>query len=156
MRTKILIILAALGVIGSALYLSQPALAEGGSGYSAIIQKLVERFGLDAGEVEEVFVEHRGEMRAEKQARLEERLDEAVAEGKITQEQREALEAKKAEMKENWEEMKDLSWEERKEVKSAHWKEMKAWAEENGIDMKELFGFMGGFKKGHFGHKFGE
>ena len=155
MKTKILTIVAILGILGTTIILAKPAIAEEANHYSSLIQKLVDRFGLKADEVQEVFDEHQEERRAEHQVRFEERLAEAVADGTLTEAQKEAILAKKAEMMANHEEMKDLSREERREVMDQHREEMEAWAGENGIDMKEFFGFMGGFRKGHFGPCFG-
>lgn len=129
--------------------------AEGNGNYPPLIQKLVERFNLDANEVQEVFDEVREERHQEMQARMEERLNQAVEEGKITEEQKEAILAKKAEMQARGEELKDLSPEERKEAMEEHREEMKAWLEENGLDLGEFFGGFKGFHGPHFGPKFG-
>jgi hypothetical protein len=42
------------------------------------------------------------------------------------------------EMKPNQEEIQNLSQEERRAKREAHREEMKSWAEENGIDLKDL------------------
>ena len=114
---------------------------------------VVERFNLNADEVQEVFEEAREEKKAELQVRFEERLNQAVDEGKVTEEQKEAILAKKAEMREKHEELKDLSLEERHEAMKALQEEFKSWADENGIDLNQFF-WCGG-RKGHLGPKFG-
>jgi 4-alpha-glucanotransferase len=152
MKVKILLILAALGIIGFAVFLTGSALAEENPPYSSLIQKLVERFNLNPDEVQEVFEEHRGERRAKMEQHFGERLDQAVAEGRITVEQKEALLTKKAEMEAECAGFKELSMEERKEKMAQHQQEMKAWVEENGLDFFALRDLrMGGFKGGHFG-----
>jgi len=149
---KIIILAIALGILTLASVAGTRAIyAQDSNGYPSIVQKLVERFNLDAGEVQKVFDEVRGERHQEMQARFEERLNQAVSESEITEEQKQAILDKKAEMQEKCEEMKDLSWEERRTVMEEHREEMKTWAEENGIEMWQLFGGMKGFRKGHFG-----
>lgn len=123
---------------------------------SPLVQKLVERFNLNAEEVQEVFEEAREEMRQETQARFEERIgDEANRIGldSLTDEQKEALSAKREELRERVEAFKNLSAEERQTKMEELRGELEAWAEENGIDSEMLFGFgFGrGFKGGHFG-----
>jgi len=153
-----MIISLALGLIGLVAYGTSRVYAENNfNRHDSIIQKLVDRFGLDKGEVETVFDEIRGERQTEMQARFTERLDQTVAEGKITPEQKEAILQKKQEMQANRLGLKDLSLEERQIQRETHQKEMKAWAEENGLDLKDLFGGMGmrgehlGGMKGNFG-----
>jgi hypothetical protein len=155
------------GLVGMTAILTRPVTADEGGPRHSIIQKLVERFGLNADEVEEVFEEDREDRRAEGQARFEERLAEAVAEGELTEDQKAAIIAKRAEMEANRQEqrteMAGLSQEERGQAREAHREEMEAkreeveaWAQENGIDLKYLIGFGGGFGKGRFGPPPGE
>ena len=130
--------------------------ADENSTYPPIVQKLVERFNLNTEEVQQVFDEARGERQQEMQVRFEERLNQAVSEGKINQEQKEAIMAKKDEMKANRGEFKDLTPEERHQNREAHRQEMETWAEENGIDLSLMpmllgGGHRGGFGRSHFG-----
>ncbi|MFH1713080.1 MAG: hypothetical protein ABH896_02750 [Candidatus Jacksonbacteria bacterium] len=82
-----------------------------------IIQKLAERFNLDSNKVQEVFDEARSErqqkMQENMENRLNEQLDNAVSAGKVTEEQRQAILAKKAEMQEKYQDLKDLTPEQR-------------------------------------------
>ena len=120
------------GILGAGTVFAQAQFSEGK--YPTIIDKLVERFDLDPEEVKEVFEENREERFENMQAHLDERLDKAVEAGKITEEQKELILAKKSEMIDRMKELKDLSPEERKEQMQETREEMKAWAEENGID----------------------
>jgi hypothetical protein len=90
---------------------------------SPIVEKLVSKFNLNEDEVVGVFNELRDEKRAEMQAAREERLSEAVSDGVITEEQKQALISK-------WQEMETKREQERQE--------MQAWFEEQGIDMEAL------------------
>ena len=130
------------------------AQTEGGNGpFSIIIQKLVERFNLNAEEVQEVFDEVRDEMRQEMQARFEERIGDKTPEftppefTPLTDEQKEALSAKREELQEKFEALKDLSQEERQAKMEELREEMEAWAEEQGIDLRFIGGIFGpGFR----------
>ena len=89
-----------------------------------IIQKLVAKFGLNEADVQAVFDEERAERQTEMQARFEERLTQAVTDGKITEEQKAAILAKRAE--------------------GADCRVLEDWATENGIDADLLRSLMGG------------
>ncbi len=118
--------------------------AEGiGNDYPPIIEKLAERFNLNVDEVKGFFDENRGE-----------RMQERLAEAGLTEDQIEALQAKKEELREEHGSLQDLSPEERRVKMQEMREEMKAWAEENGIDLSVLGGFGGKFGKG-FGRGFG-
>ncbi len=103
----------------------------GGGNYPSIIEKLVEKFGLNPDEVQAVFDEARQERQAQMQAqmqnRFQEQLNQAVTDGKITSEQMELILAKRAELQEQGMQNRQ---------------EMQQWAEENGINMM-MFGSMG-------------
>ena len=144
-KTKALILatslFALLAIVGS-----QVIRAQDSGNHQPLVQRLTERFNLDAGEVEEVLSQHRGEMKAQGQARFEERLNQAVEEGRITEEQKQAFLQKKAQWQE---ECQGLSFEERGQKREEHQAEMRSWLEENGIDLGQL----GGFGRHQFGPK---
>ena len=102
--------------------------------YPSIVQKLVERFNLNLEDVQQVFDEAREERHQKMQFPLRERLGEA-----LTEEQKEALSAKREEMREGFEALKDLSLEERQ-----------AKMQELGLDLR---GMQKGFGRG-YGDKF--
>lgn len=132
-----------LGIYGAA-----SASAQGFGGHSLIIERLAERFNLEPGEIENVFAECQEERRMENQARFEERLNNTVEAGNLTEEQKAAVLQKKEEMRERIEELKELSFEERREACQELHEEIKQWAEENGIDLG-FFGPMGSFMRGN-------
>ena len=105
--------------------------------YPPIVQNLAERFNLNVDEVKGFFDQNRGE-------RMQERLVEAG----VTEEQIEALQAKKEELREECGLLKDLSPEERWAKMQERREEMKGWAEENGIDLSVLGGLGGRPGKG--------
>ncbi|MCK4635770.1 MAG: hypothetical protein KAT32_02810 [Candidatus Moranbacteria bacterium] len=114
------------------------------SQYSPIMQKVAEKFNLNQDEVKQVFDENREERRAENKAKADERLSKLVNEGKLTEDQKNVLIAKREEIRQEREnsfgEMKDLSPEERKEKRQEHQEEMKKFFEEQGIDHDALMG----------------
>jgi len=150
MNKKLLILALGLVLVGGVGLTAVRADAHGAQGnHETIIQKLVERFGLNQEEVEQVFAEVREEHHVEMQAQHEERLNSLVADGKITEEQKAAIIAKQEEMRQNKEanmgQWKDLDPEARRAKMEEHRSQMQAWADENGID-PSLIGGLGGRK----------
>lgn len=147
---------AVLGLVGFGTFASAQS-SEGN--YPPIIERLVARFNLDAEEVKEVFAEAREERFEQMQVRFresfEEKLDAAVADGELTQAQKEAILAQKEELQAQHEGLKELSWEERREKMQGLQEEMQNWADKQGIDWKWLWGFGCGHRGGHFHGKFG-
>lgn len=129
--------------------------------HSIVIDKLVERFNLNADEVQEVFDEARDEMMEEMSARWKEKWANWWTCSDLTDEQKETLAAKREELQAEYEALKDLSWEERWTKMKELREELEVWAEENEIDLRCLGGFPGygfnwrprGFGWG-FGHSF--
>jgi hypothetical protein len=105
-------------------------------------QALAEKFNLDQNEVENFFTQQRGFRHEDREERHEEHLNELVNSGQLTQEQRNALEARHDEMESEREEhraaMSNLTIEERQAERTEHRAEMEVWAEENGIDLSIL------------------
>lgn len=100
-----------------------------------LIQRIIQRLGLNQQEVDTVVNEYRQERHSHMQARFEERLNDAVAQGALTESQKQALLEKH---EEQFQEMQSLSWEERRQERSEHHQEMQAWAEANGIDLSQI------------------
>lgn len=115
---------------------------------STLIQKLVTKFKLNETDVKAVFDEHHKEMFVKMEEKMNERLDEAVKNGKITAEQKTLIISKMKELQskkaENLEKMKDLTAEERKTQMQAERESLTAWAKENNIDLSYLKGGFGG------------
>lgn len=116
-----------------------------------IAQKIAEKFDLNENEVQEVLDQVREERKSELQARHESRLNEAVENGEITEDQKNLIINKQKEIKENRSESKenykDMSISERQNLFSEKKEELKAWAEQNDIDPKYLYAGLG--HKGH-------
>ena len=102
-----------------------------GNGVSGMVDKIATKFNLNKDDVQKVFDEEKTERQAEHQAEMSERLQDAVDNGKITAEQKTKIEEK----------IKEITT-----AREAERAELKAWAEQNGIDMKYLMG------RGHHGN----
>ena len=141
--TYTVITTAILGLCGAAVINAQ---AEGDNGtYPAIVQKLAERFNLNLDDVQQVFKDAGQERQQGMQARFEKKLGAG-----LTDEQKQAISAKQEEIRQKFEALKDLSLEERQAKMQDLREEMKAWAEQNGIDSKFIWGFGRGCNRGLF------
>lgn len=152
METKRKLTLASLAftaVAGGSLLLASQTQAFERVGSSDFAQALATRFNLNVDEVKTFLDEQHAE---HKQDILSERLDQAVADGKITAEQKAAIIAKHDEMRAEMEALKNLPEEERREAMKTHHDEMKSWAESQGLDMKWIGGMP---MKMKFRHGFG-
>lgn len=148
MKVKAMIISAiALVVLSLGVFGLDKVKADEDGAYPPIVQKLVERFNLNAEEVRQVFDEERSERQEGMQARFEERLNQAMSEGKITEEQKQLILAKheelQAEREAEQESFKNMTQEERHEAMETRQNELKSWAEQNGIELEYLLGGFG-------------
>jgi DNA-binding transcriptional regulator YhcF (GntR family) len=120
--------------------------------YPPTIQRLAERFNLNPAEVQNVFRELHDEKEADMEAIFEEKLDDLVKEGKLTEDQKQKILDKHSEMRDKLAELWNLDPAERREKSEAIHQEFRAWAEAEGIDLNNLWFFgkhMGGkFKDG--------
>jgi len=119
--------------------------ASGENNYLTIVEKIAEKFNLDKNEVQAVFDEEHEERQQLMQQKQENRLDEFVDDGTITEEQKNLIIEKHEEMQANREANRDLDPEERHEAMEQEREEFENWAEENGIDLS-LIGPFGGPK----------
>lgn len=107
--------------------------ADEGTLYPPMMQRFMERFNLNEDEVDSFMNEMHQERVAQIQQTREEKLNQAVANGVITQEQKDALMSK-------WQEMQQ----ERDQERNIHQEEMQTWFNEQGIDHDAIMQFMGG------------
>lgn len=104
----------------------------------SLVERLAQRFGLDQAQVEEEVSQFRqegGGFRRGGQKPAAD-LDQAVADGVISAEQKQALEAK---------------WQERQAQREAHREEMRVWMEEQGLDCQDLSQYRSGMGSGRKG-----
>ena len=158
MNYKIVIPTLAVVALMAGLIFTGSARAEGETDqFPPMVQRLVEKFDLNTAQVQQVMDEVRSEHQQKMEVRLEENLTQAVTDGKITEEQKQAITAKHEQMQVKHEELKNLSPEERREKMQAWHEEMRQWAEDQGIDLPGLMGPFGrGFKQGmRMGYRLG-
>ncbi|OGC68360.1 hypothetical protein A2364_02905 [candidate division WWE3 bacterium RIFOXYB1_FULL_43_12] len=106
---------------------------------SSLIQRIMEKFNLNQDEVGEVITQYRKENQAERRLQIENRLNQYVSEGKITEEQKNLIIEKQKE----WQ---ALDPEDKRDNREEHRTEMQEWAKANGISEEFVFG--GGPKSG--------
>lgn len=132
---------------------------------NSLVNAIAEKFNLNVSDVQQVFDEHRQEMQAQRQEQMaekqsemqqkfEERLNQAVTDGKLTQEQANLIIAKKAELEAQRQNLQNGTPEENKEAMQEHRDELKQWAEDNNIPL-QYFMFAGPGGLGHMGRGFG-
>lgn len=157
MKNKIILTLFILTLAGLMVFGAANANAQDLKGpYQSIIQKLVQKFGLKESDVQTVFNEARQERQSQMQAKFEERLNQLVKDGKITEAQKQAILAKHKELQEK-KQQEVQSWqnmtpEQRRQAKEVQKQELESWAKQNGIDLKYFFGGRMGRFGGMKGH----
>lgn len=100
---------------------------------NALVDKIAKKFNLNKDDVQKVFDENRAEHDAERQQRLEKKLDKAVSDGKITSAQKDQIIAKLKEMKSFFDSLKDKSPAERRTALKDKRAELHKWAKDNNI-----------------------
>ncbi len=124
---------------------------------SGLVDAIAAKFSLDKSEVQAVFDEQKAKMQAEREAAVKDEVAKLVTEGKLTQDQADAINAKRAELRTEREEGKearsDQTREERKSEMKTKRAELQAWAEEQGIDDEYLRYVFGGKKSGEGGFR---
>lgn len=142
-------------IIVSALFLTLGAgvlgvrsvAAENAINRDDLVSAIAKKFNLKQEDVQAVFDAKREEHQAEMQKNMSTRLDEAVKNGKITEQQKQLILAKQKELQanrekqmENW---KNMTPEERRSVGEAQRTAITTWAQQNGIDLQYVMGGMG-------------
>ncbi|HNQ17388.1 MAG TPA: hypothetical protein PKJ26_05290 [Candidatus Woesebacteria bacterium] len=165
MKAKLLLPIAAVAITAITMYGANQIMAfSGGNQHDALIQKLASTFGKSETEVQTVFNQYRTEQQATREAEFEARLATAVTEGKLTEEQKQLVIAKHAELQAQHEAdfaTKDsMTREEWQAKRQAEHDVLDSWAESNGIDLSYVMperGPMGGGKgRGMHGEGFGQ
>lgn len=155
-RLKLLIPLLAVMMLASATYATTNVKADDSKTFSPLVKRMIERFNLNENEVEEVVDEFRDEHHFRMQERMAERLGNLISEGLITEEQKDSLLDKFAEMRMEHEEMMGVRWkmteEQRLAAYDAHRDQLESWATENGLNLNEILGVHGWGMRHHGGH----
>lgn len=153
MNKKLVIPVVAFGVLAASLVAATQISAQETPAMQTIVQKIAQKFGLNETDVQGVFDEFSTEKKAQMQAMLEQKLTQAVTDGKITEPQKQAILTKFSEMKnqkldlQNW---KNKTVEEKRAAMEAKHAEMEKWATQNGLSWTMFHELLGGkgFGKG--------
>lgn len=145
-KKPMLIAAATIGAVGISTIGGSIAVNAQSTRQDNLVDKIAQKFNLNASEVQAVFDENRAEHEAEHQKKLEERLSQAVSDGKITSEQKDLIITKLAELKDFKDSLKDKSDSERKDAMKQKRQELDSWAKENNIP--ERFVHMPGGMRG--------
>jgi hypothetical protein len=120
---------------------------------SSLIDKIAKKFNLNKDDVKAVFDQNRSEREADRQKNIEDKLNQAVTDKKITSEQKDKILAKLKELQTdrdaNHDAMQDKTPAERKAAMDAKRAELEQWAKDNNIPT-EYLRFLGG-PHGHGG-----
>lgn len=136
---KALLVTGATTIVGLASFAGVANAATSGSssdsstGGSSLVDKIAAKFNLNKSDVQAVFDEDRSAHEAERQQKLEERLTQAVTDGKITSEQKDEILAKMKDMQTYMDSIKDKSEDEKRSLMKTKMDELKQWAEDNNL-----------------------
>lgn len=149
MKKSILLPALVAGAIGvGAVYGAAQIYAQGTPGtYPAIVQKIADKFGLNVNDVKSVFDQNRKDQQTQRETKFEQRLTQAVTDGKITDAQKQLIIAKHQELIANrqtfFSSLKNMTPEQRKAAMLKQQQDLQAWAKQNNIDTQYLFGGFG-------------
>jgi hypothetical protein len=132
------IIVAAI-LAGTALYNASGAKAAEATN-SSLIQTIAQKFGLSQDDVQKTVDDYRSSNRADRQANQDAKLDQAVTDGVITDNQKNLIISKRSEIRATEQKNRD---------------EMQKWMSDNGIDHSKLQTYMGNGAGGHSGRGMG-
>ena len=146
---SVLVGLASVGVVSAATSTTNPQ--------DSLVTQIADKFHLNKTDVQKVFDDHHEQMESKRESDVKSRLDQAVKDKKITQEQEDKIIAKLKELKSQHEAdreaMKNKTPEERKAAMEAKRTELEKWAKDNNIPT-EYLRHMGGH--GPHGHMHGD
>jgi polyhydroxyalkanoate synthesis regulator phasin len=98
------------------------ATSSGTTSYPPIVQKLASTFGLDPAKVNDVFKQQKQDNMANRQAKLKSTLDQAVKDGKLTQDQEDKLIAE-------LQSLRSQAKDNRQDIRT----QLQQWAKDNGV-----------------------
>ena len=123
---------------------------------SSLVDKISSKFNLNKDEVQKVFDEQKQTMQTEREAEVKSDVAKLVTDGKLTQTQADAINAKRAELQKergsNKDSFKDMTADQRKAEMDKKKTELEAWAKENNISTEYLRYVMGHGPGGPGGH----
>jgi len=122
-------------VLGAGAFASV-ASAQSTSGNTAndsLATKIAQKFNLNKDDVQKVIDQNKTDHQAERQQKMEDRLNQAVKDGKITSAQKDAILAKMQDMKTYMDSIKDKSADEKRSLMKTKMDELKQWTKDNNL-----------------------
>lgn len=157
-RKQIVLPILTAGVISAAVFGgSQIASAESNGQIPSLAQMIAQKFNLDQGKVQAVVDQYRQEQQTNRQqtmqTKVEDRLNRAVSQGKITTAQKQAIldELAKIKSEYNPQSFKNMTADQRRQTLEKEQAEIKSWAKSQGIDPSYLKQGFGIGRGGHWG-----
>ena len=154
MKRKVFFPVLAVAIIAAGLMSTNLVSAQDATGANSLVAAIAQKFNLNQTDVQAVFDEQRSKHQAEMKAQMETKLTQAVADGKITEAQKQAILAHHTQAKENRPdkaEFKNLTEEQRKAKMDQKKTEMDSFLSQNGLTRETLQEIMG--HKGMGGRK---
>jgi hypothetical protein len=112
------------------------------TGSQTLAQKIALKFGLNQSDVQAVFDQNRADHQATMQQRFEDRLTQAVSDGKLTDDQKTEILDKMKELESqrqsDWSQLKDMTPGQRRTAMESKRTDLENWAKDNGIDPQYL------------------
>jgi hypothetical protein len=146
-KTKLLISVLTVGVIGVAATGTTTVMAQNNGSYQSFVAELAQKLGLDQTKVQQAFDSIKSDNQAKRQVTVQSKLDQAVKDGKLTDAQKQLILNKIQEIKsqvqtdmQNW---KNMAPQQRRDQMKKRHDDITAWAKQNGIDMQYVFGMRG-------------
>lgn len=134
---KSILIASAAGVVGLGA-LAGTALANTTTGGTTLVDKIAQKFNLNKDEVQKVFDQNKTDRKAEMETRYEERLAQAVKDGKLTEEQKTKILAKHKELEAKFEAERDAHKDERADFENKTEAERQALMDQRKAEMDKL------------------
>lgn len=125
--------------------------------FTNIIQKLAQKFGLKQSDVQQVFDDAQKERQLQAEKQYESMLSQAVKDGKLTQAQVDLILKKHKELisirAEKQTNKPTLTPQQRKDAMQKEKDDLNAWASQNNVDVRYLFGGLGMWGKRGWGFR---
>jgi len=139
---KALLVTGATTIVGLASFagVANAATSSSSTGNDSLVNKIATKFNLNKSDVQAVFDQDRSEHEAERQQKLEDRLSQAVSDGKITSDQKDQILSKLKELQTYRDSIKDKSASERRSLMKAKMDELQQWAKDSNLSNYVPFG----------------
>jgi len=137
---RMMLPMAAIAMLGAATVGATAASAASNGRPGTLAQKIASTFNLDPAKVQSVIDQNHSDMEQNHQAAYEERLSQAVADGKLTAAQKQAILDENTKLKAELDAAKDKTPAERRTAMKSVRQAAKDWAKAQGIDEKWLMG----------------